>query len=86
MTGPVVLALEGPPGAGKTTLLGALVPALGDDVLFFTEPNIKLNSAPAHRSTPLPLLRRCGTCVRKPPVLRPCAPLTPRRWCATATT
>lgn len=51
MTGPVVLALEGPPGAGKTTLLGALVPALGDDVLFFTEPNIKLNSgtcAPVH--------------------------------------
>lgn len=49
MTGSVALALEGPPGAGKTTLLGALVPALGDDVLFFTEPNIKLSSGTGTR-------------------------------------
>ncbi|MEU8268277.1 AAA family ATPase [Sphaerisporangium sp. NPDC049002] len=44
MTGPIALALEGPPGAGKTTLLGALVPTLGDSALFFSEPNIKLSS------------------------------------------
>ncbi len=41
MTGPTILAIEGPPGAGKTTLLGALVPALLDRALFFPEPNIK---------------------------------------------
>lgn len=41
MTGPTILAIEGPPGAGKTTLLGALVPALLDRGLFFPEPNIK---------------------------------------------
>ncbi|WP_214109561.1 AAA family ATPase [Acrocarpospora catenulata] len=53
MTGPVTLALEGPPGAGKTTLLGALVPGLGDTALFFSEPNIKLSrgtGAPVHSS------------------------------------
>ncbi|WP_067181524.1 AAA family ATPase [Microtetraspora niveoalba] len=49
----VMLALEGPPGAGKTTLLGALVPALGDTALFFSEPNITLGgeTTPVHAST-----------------------------------
>lgn len=48
---PVTVVLEGPPGAGKTTLLGALVPALGDRAMFFSEPNIKLSAgtgAPIH--------------------------------------
>lgn len=48
-----VLVLDGPPGAGKTSLLARMVPALGDDVLWFTEPNARLATglhAPVHPS------------------------------------
>ena len=48
-----VLVLDGPPGAGKTSLLARMVPTLGDDVLWFTEPNARLSTglrAPVHPS------------------------------------
>lgn len=50
----VTLTFDGPPGAGKTSLLAALVPALGDRCVFFSEPNIKLadgTQAPIHPGT-----------------------------------
>lgn len=48
-----VLVLDGPPGAGKTSLLARMVCALGDDTVWFTEPNARLAtglSAPVHPS------------------------------------
>lgn len=48
-----VLVLDGPPGAGKTSLLARMVPILGDDALWFTEPNARLSTglrAPVHPS------------------------------------
>ncbi|MFJ2007917.1 DEAD/DEAH box helicase family protein [Streptomyces chartreusis] len=48
-----VLVLDGPPGAGKTSLLARMVCALGDDTLWFTEPNARLAAgldAPVHPS------------------------------------
>ncbi|MFC7261500.1 AAA family ATPase [Streptomyces lutosisoli] len=48
-----VLVLDGPPGAGKTSLLARMVCALGDDAIWFTEPNARLVSglaAPVHPS------------------------------------
>ncbi|MFE2534944.1 AAA family ATPase [Streptomyces sp. NPDC059371] len=48
-----VLALDGPPGAGKTSLLARMVSALGDDTVWFTEPNARLATglaAPVHPS------------------------------------
>lgn len=47
------LVLDGPPGAGKTSLLARMVPVLGDDALWFTEPNARLSTglrAPVHPS------------------------------------
>ncbi|MEU8627693.1 AAA family ATPase [Streptomyces sp. NPDC048669] len=49
-----VLVLDGPPGAGKTSLLARMVPVLGDECLWFTEPNARLSTglqAPVHPST-----------------------------------
>lgn len=48
-----VLVLDGPPGAGKTSLLARMVCALGDDTVWFTEPNARLAAglaAPVHPS------------------------------------
>ncbi|GAB3162276.1 hypothetical protein GCM10027258_81090 [Amycolatopsis stemonae] len=48
-----VLVLDGPPGAGKTSLLARMVPVLGDDAQWFTEPNARLATglhAPVHPS------------------------------------
>jgi thymidylate kinase len=48
-----VLVLDGPPGAGKTSLLARMVCALGDDTVWFSEPNARLAaglSAPVHPS------------------------------------
>ncbi|MFJ8140821.1 hypothetical protein [Streptomyces sp. NPDC096013] len=48
-----VLVLDGPPGAGKTSLLAHMVCALGDDTVWFTEPNARLAtglSMPVHPS------------------------------------
>ncbi|MFJ6669395.1 hypothetical protein [Streptomyces sp. NPDC091383] len=48
-----VLVLDGPPGAGKTSLLARMVPVLGDECLWFTEPNARLSTglrAPVHPS------------------------------------
>lgn len=48
-----ILVLDGPPGAGKTSLLARMVPVLGDECLWFTEPNARLASglrAPVHPS------------------------------------
>ncbi|MET7981683.1 MULTISPECIES: AAA family ATPase [unclassified Streptomyces] len=48
-----VLVLDGPPGAGKTSLLARMVSALGDDTVWFTEPNARLATglaAPVHPS------------------------------------
>ncbi|MGI5508842.1 AAA family ATPase [Streptomyces sp. CA-106131] len=48
-----VLVLDGPPGAGKTSLLARMVCALGDDTVWFTEPNARLATglaAPVHPS------------------------------------
>ncbi|MFD0502005.1 hypothetical protein ACFQ0G_01765 [Streptomyces chiangmaiensis] len=48
-----VLVLDGPPGAGKTSLLARMVCALGDDTVWFTEPDARLAtglSAPVHPS------------------------------------
>lgn len=48
-----VLVLDGPPGAGKTSLLARMVCALGDDTVWFSEPNARLScglSAPVHPS------------------------------------
>ncbi|MGW9026820.1 hypothetical protein ACWGQ5_22070 [Streptomyces sp. NPDC055722] len=48
-----VLVLDGPPGAGKTSLLARMVCGLGDDAMWFTEPNARLTEgldAPVHPS------------------------------------
>lgn len=48
-----VLVLDGPPGAGKTSLLARMVCALGDESMWFTEPNARLATglaAPVHPS------------------------------------
>ncbi|MFE2693709.1 AAA family ATPase [Streptomyces mirabilis] len=48
-----VLVLDGPPGAGKTSLLARMLPVLGDECLWFTEPNARLSTglrAPVHPS------------------------------------
>ncbi|WP_435220583.1 hypothetical protein [Streptomyces sp. Tue6028] len=48
-----VLVLDGPPGAGKTSLLARMVCALGDETMWFTEPNARLAEgldAPVHPS------------------------------------
>ncbi|SNQ47599.1 Thymidylate kinase [Frankia canadensis] len=48
-----VLVLDGPPGAGKTSLLARMVPVLGDECLWFTEPNARLSAglrSPVHPS------------------------------------
>ncbi|MFI8076193.1 hypothetical protein ACIF85_46950 [Streptomyces sp. NPDC086033] len=48
-----VLVLDGPPGAGKTSLLARMVCVLGDDTVWFSEPNARLScglSAPVHPS------------------------------------
>ncbi|CUU61221.1 Thymidylate kinase [Parafrankia irregularis] len=48
-----VLVLDGPPGAGKTSLLARMVPVLGDECLWFTEPNARLSTGlrtPVHPS------------------------------------